>query len=142
MLVELAGMSQPWVDCWPECDDAFAGTLAERRRIRMGLSPRLHVRPVNPEPPPIDEEKLPVSEPAAAILDKLLRKSYGLKPVRVFTLVQKWVHQANEDHVEELMERGNLEWTDASLKTTVNLVADRLADTERIVEIFRRVQRM
>lgn len=91
---------------------------------------------------PLEEEKLPVSEPAAAILDKLLRKSYGLKPVRVFTLIKKWVHSANQDHIDELIKRGNMEWTDNSLKTSVNLVADRLADTERIVEILRRAQRI
>jgi hypothetical protein len=85
VLVELAAMSQPGGDRWPGCDDAFEGTLAERRRIRMGLLPRLYARP-GIATLPSGEEKLAVSEPAAAILDKLLRKSYGLKPIRVFTL--------------------------------------------------------
>ena len=61
--------------------------------------------------------------------------------MRVFTLLQKWVHQASDEDVKELIQRGNLEWTDATIRTAVNLVADKLADTERIVELYRRMQR-
>jgi hypothetical protein len=66
-------------------------------------------------------------------------KGYGLKSVRVFTLIQKWVHGTTEDHVRELIRRGNLEWTDQE-RTGVNLVADRMPDTERIVDAYRRRQ--
>jgi hypothetical protein len=137
VLVELAAMNQPWAECWPICDEGFVQTLAERRRLRMGFSvssPRSGARPAVAAP-----EQLPVSTFAAAILDKLLRKSYGLKSIRVSTLVQKWVHGATKDHVQELLERGNLEWSDTG-KSTVNLVADRLPDTERIVDVYRITQ--
>lgn len=133
VLVELAAMNQPWEDCWPGCDEGFVQTLGERRRLRMGFSvasPTSRSQPVEATP------ELPVSPLAAAILDKLLRKSYGLKSIRVSTLVQKWVHGATKDHVQELLDRRNLEWSDTG-KVTVNLVADRLPDTERIVEVYR-----
>jgi hypothetical protein len=137
VLVELAAMNQPWEECWPSCDEGFVQTLGERRRLRMGFSafsPRSAAQPVEATP-----EQLPVSPFAAAILDKLLRKSYGLKSIRASTLVQKWVHGATKDDVQELLERGNLEWSDAG-KSTVNLVADRLPDTERIVDVYRITQ--
>ena len=136
VLVELAAMNQPWEDCWPVCDQGFVQTLGERRRLRMGFSvasPRSGSQTLEVAP-----ERLPVSPLAAAILDKLLRKSYGLKSIRVSTLVQKWVHGATKDHVQELLDRGNLEWSDTG--STVNLVADRLLDTERIVDIYRITQ--
>jgi aryl carrier-like protein len=88
-------------------------------------------------PPPKIEASLPVSDHAAAILDKLLRKSYGLKSVRVFTLIKKWVHGSSDSDIRELVERGNLQWTDDG-RTAVNLASERLQDTEHIVEIYRR----
>jgi hypothetical protein len=136
VLIELAAMGQPPGECYPEVDEGFVETIRQTRRVRMGLPaapPRPHPthRAAAPAPGP-----LPVSPEAAAILDKLWRKGYGLKPVKVFTLVQKWVHEANEDHVRELVERGYLEWTDPD-RDVVNLVAGRLADTERVVEQYR-----
>ena len=138
VLVELAAMNQPWEECWPECDEGFVATVRERRRVRMGFTPESG-KP-QPATSPRQEDKLPVSDLAAAVLDKLLRKSYGLKSVRVFTLVQKWVHGSTEAHIRELVQRGNLEWTDAARSLAVNLVASRLSDTEYIVEIYRRRQ--
>ena len=137
VLVELASMNQPWEDCWPVCDDGFIETLRERRRIRAGLAPRAFAPA--PEPAPTTSSaNLPVSAGAAAILDKLLRKSYGLKSVRVFTLLKKWVHDSKEEDIEELVERGNLQWTDPS-RSSVNLAANRLPDTERIVDLYRHI---
>lgn len=135
VLVELAAMNQPWTECWPDCDDGFVHTLRERRRMRMGFVSAT-AKPA-PRPNPSSADDLPVSEPAAAILDKLLRKSYGLKSIRVFTLVKKWVHGATESDIRELVRRGNLDWSDPA-RSTVNLVASRLLDTEYIVEIYRR----
>jgi len=136
VLVELASMNQPWEDCWPACDEGFVETLTERRRVRAGLAPRAF----NPAPEPAPTSPvaaLPVSDGAAAILDKLMRKSYGLKSVRIFTLLKKWVHDSKEEDIEELVERGNLQWTDPS-RSSVNLAANRLHDTEGIVDIYRR----
>jgi hypothetical protein len=62
-----------------------------------------------------------------------------MKPVRVFTLLQKWVHEATAADVEALVARGNLEWSEG-LDQAVNLVASRLPDTDRIVGIYRRRQ--
>lgn len=137
VLVELAAMNQPWVECWPELDEGFVETLRERRRIRAGLAPRV------PDPSPthhprVSAASLPVSRGAAAILDKLLRKSYGLRSVRVFTLLQKWCHDSREDDVQALVNRGNLEWTDSS-RSGVNLVANALPDTEQLVDLYRRL---
>lgn len=137
VLVELAAMNQPWTECWPGCDEGFAATLVERRRVRMGLAPRSPGLSMPESPMTPASAELPVSEAAGAILDKLLRKSYGLKSVRVFTLLKKWIHQASETDIKELIQRGNLEWTDAG-RTAVNLVASKLADTERIVDLYRR----
>jgi len=137
VLVELAAMNQPWEECWPEFEEGFVSTLRERRRLRMGLPPAPHrAQPTAISYPTKPTRTLPVSDLAAAILDKLMRKNYGLKSVRAFTLTQKWVHGASSEHVEELIERGNLEWSDPD-RTTVNLVASKLADTEQIVEILR-----
>ena len=135
VLVELAAMSQPWDECWPEVDEGFINTLKERRRFRMGFS----VTQVRSSLRQQEEiiERLPVSEFAAAILDKLHRKAYGLKPIKIFTLIHKWVHGASEDHVHELIKRGNLAWVENG-RTTVILVADRLQDTENIAKLFQR----
>lgn len=138
VLVELAAMNQPSEECWPEFDDGFVETLRERRRIRAGLPPKVSTA-ISSSAPPTDAP-LPVSIGAAAILDKLVRKGYGLKSVRIFTLLQKWVHDSTHDDVDELIGRGNLEWTDPG-RTAVNLLANRLPDTERIVELYRRKQK-
>ncbi len=137
VLVELAAMDQPPGECFPDVDQGFVETIRQRRQVRMGLLPapaRMHAPP-SASPPAAGP--LPVSREAAAILDKLWRKGYGLKPIRVFTLVRKWVHEATEDHVRELVDEGYLEWTDDGDRTTVNLVAGRLADTERVAERYR-----
>lgn len=141
VLVELAAMRQPWEECWPLCDDGFEATIKEQRRIRLGLpitAPRIDRRATTEKR--VTERSLPVSEAAAAILNKLISKGYGLKPVKVFTLIKKWVHMATEEDVRELVHRGNLGWTDPE-RSAVNLVADNMADTETIVEIFRHRQR-
>lgn len=136
VLIELAAMQQPWDGCWPECDDGFEATIHEQRRVRLGLPPTaIRSRGAGPQVAPLD--RLPVSEAAAAILNKLVTKGYGLKPVKVFTLTQKWVHSATERDIRELVDRGNLEWTNAE-RQTVNLVADRMGDTEAIVDTYRR----
>jgi hypothetical protein len=85
LLIELAAMKQPVEDCWPECEDGFEATIRTRRRLRAGFpdTPPTHFSgPSTLEAPP----SLPVSRAAAAILDKLVRKNYGLKPVRISTL--------------------------------------------------------
>lgn len=137
VLVELAAMDQPPGEGFPDVDQGFVETIRQRRQIRMGLQPTATRPQASPSASPPATEPLPVSREAAAILDKLWRKGYGLKPIRVFTLVRKWVHEATEDHVRELIDEGYLEWTDEGDRTTVNLVAGRLADTERVAERFR-----
>lgn len=141
VLVELAAMNQPWEECWPAFDEGYVDTLRARRRLRMGFV----ATPERPTPRPsaTADERLPVSELAAAILDKLLRKGYGLKSVRVSTLVQKWVHGTTEEQIWELVQRGNIEWTEGArggARSAVNLVTSRLPDTEHIVEVYRRQQ--
>jgi hypothetical protein len=141
VLVEMAAMRQPWEECWPACDEGFEATIKEQRRVRLGLplpSHRPDGRAVKQSA--IAGQSLPVSEPAAAILNKLVAKSYGLKPVRVFTLINKWVHAATEADVRELVHRGYLAWANPE-RDAVNLVADRMAETEMIAEMYRRRQR-
>lgn len=140
VLTELAALGQPWEECWPNCEDEWEPTIRDVRRRRMGLpatgAPRLSSAPSMTGRA---EDRLPVSAASAAILDKLLRKNYGLKPVRVFTLLKKWMHEGSEADVEALVDRGNLEWTEGH-RDAVNLVAAKLADTESIVELYRRRQ--
>lgn len=141
VLIELAAMRQPREECWPACDEGFEATIKEQRRNRLGLPitpPRTAGRATTEKR--VTERSLPVSEAAAAILNKLISKGYGLKPVKVFTLIKKWVHVATEEDVRELVHRGNLGWTDPE-RSAVNIVADKMADTEMIVEIFRHRQR-
>lgn len=136
VLVELAAMNQPHEDCWPECDEGFIQTLRERRRLRMGFPAIAPSRPVD-EGGSQPDQRLPLSESAAAILDKLVRKSYGLKSVRVNTLVQKWMHAPSDEGIRELVQEGFLEWSDGD-RSRVNLVGSMLAETERIVELYRK----
>jgi hypothetical protein len=139
VLVELAAMQQPWGQCWPECDEGFEATIKQQRRFRLGLPIPAH-RPDGPtvQEARLAERSLPVSERAAEILNKLVAKNYGLKRVKVFTLINKWVHEATEDDVRDLVHKGYLAWTDPDERDAVQLVADRMAEIESIADAYRR----
>lgn len=136
VLFELALMSQPYEQCWPECDDGFIETIRSRHRdlSKMGDANGEHV----PESRSnlLKVESLPISFGAAAILHKLWLKQYGCRPIQVFTLTKKWVHNATEEDIEQLISRGNLEWLD-DRRTTVRLNHRTLQDTLHIVELYR-----
>jgi hypothetical protein len=136
ILVELASMSQPIEECWPACEEGFQDTIRARRRTRAGFD-EVQASPRRGRPSDVSTTgALLVSRPAAAVLDKLLRKNYGLKSVRVFTLTKKWVHGSSAEDVEALVRRGNLLWSD-STHESVTLDPTRLADTEEIVAAYR-----
>lgn len=136
VLFELALMGQPVEDCWPHCDDGFAETL----RLKVFPETRRFSDPGKESAAPPHEKPatLPVSKFAAAIINKLIVKQYGPRPVQVFTLTKKWVHGSAVEHVEELVQRGYLVWVD-SKRECVRLSTDQLEESRRIAEIFRRL---
>lgn len=134
VLFELALMGQPPDQCWPECDDGFVQTLLLRHKANF-VAPEASASNDSSEPS-TDNKALPISVRAAEILNKLMSKKYGSKPIQVFTLTKKWVHGSSEDDVRELVKRGNLEWVDGD-RNTVRLCLDKLGDTEKLVQQYR-----
>lgn len=130
-LFDLAVMGQPALECWPDCDDGFAQTL----RLRQGADFSVAEAPAS-SVPERTAPALTVSKEAAAIVNKLIVKNYGPRPIRASTLVRKWVHGAADEHVEELVKRGLLEWADEK-RQTVRLVLDRLDELRQIATAFR-----